>query len=231
MVYRMFRDRVHAGKLLSVEFGEKILSFDNVVIMAIPRGGVPVANEIAENLALPLDIFSVKKIGVPGNEELALGAVTEEGKAFYNGDIISHYGIDDIELNRITIKAQEKALHQAKVLRGGRKKAELKNKNVVLVDDGIATGATIKAAIQLLRLHAVKRILLTIPVCSQESWDELKDLVDDIYILDLPPRFVAVSRHYKYFPQVSDGEVIRILTRQIDKIEKPQEQHIHYKNI
>jgi putative phosphoribosyl transferase len=222
----MFRDRKHAGDLLVQEFSEKILSFDNLLIIALPRGGVPVANEIAKKLKLPMDIFSVKKIGVPGNEELALGAVTEEGKAYYNGDIIAGFGISETELNRLTIRAQEKAMAQGRTLRGSRLKPELKSKNIILVDDGIATGATCKAAIQLLRLHGVRRVLLTVPVCSRESWNELNELVDDSYVLDIPHNFASVSRFYEHFPQVSDSEVEAILNNRIVKTSKRERSRV-----
>lgn len=208
----MFKDRRHAGRLLVEEFGEQIDSFDNSVIIALPRGGVPVAYEISIALQMPLDIFSIKKISLPSDPELALGATTEEGKTVFNMDIVQHFKIGENELNRLSIKAQQKARDHARKLRGNRSRANVKNKNVILVDDGIATGATIKAAIELLKKHKVARILLAVPVCPRGLWEELKRVVDDTYILDIPGSFHSVGQFYEKFPQVHDEEVLWFLS-------------------
>lgn len=208
----MFKNRKQAGTLLAQEFKEKILSFDNIIVLAVPRGGVPVAFEIAKELELSLDIFSVKKVGAPDNPELALGAVTEEGELFLNYEIIKQYRHGKNKIKNIFFKAQQEAQLQGQILRGSSPPISLRDRNVVLVDDGIATGATINAVVKLLRQHQVNKILLAVPVCSRESWLELNKIVDDFYVLDIPIHFSAVGKHYEDFSQVSNKEVISLLS-------------------
>ncbi|MBT3981680.1 MAG: phosphoribosyltransferase [Bacteriovoracaceae bacterium] len=217
----MFKNREEAGRSLAQEFGEKIKKLRDLVVVALPRGGVPVAFEIAQRLKLPLDVFSVKKIGAPDNPEVALGAVTEDGEVFLNREIVGHYKISKGEINLLIKETQAKAQKQARKLRGERKSYDLIHKNIILVDDGIATGATIHVAINFLRQHGVNFIIIAIPVCSKDSYEELKEMVDDFYVLEIPFYFSSVGSFYQHFPQVPCERVISLLQENrftLDKI-------------
>ena len=209
----MLRDRKQAGIKLGDKLRDEREFLEDTVVIALPRGGVPVAFEVSQKLRLPLDIFTVKKIGSPYNPELAMGAVTEEGDVFFNEKILRGYFLDESELNRLRDEAVQKAKKQSQQLRGMKETINLKHKNIILVDDGIATGATVKVAIELLRQHEVRRISLAVPVCPEQSYNELKKLVDDFYVLETPHYFRAVGLHYEEFPQVSNLEVISLLNK------------------
>ncbi|WP_419172982.1 phosphoribosyltransferase [Halobacteriovorax sp.] len=208
----MFKNRKEAGQLLSEEFKEKLLEFKNVAIIALPRGGVPIAFEIAKMHKLPLDIFCVKKVGAPNNEELALGAVTEESIGYLNQRIINHLNIDDLQLHRLTKQKKEEVKKQAQEFRNSRPPIDLSGRSIFIVDDGIATGATMKAAIKFLKKdHNIKNIFAVAPVSSRQSYNEIIDLVDDILVLETPHNFLSVGEFYLEFPQVSNKEVCEYL--------------------
>ncbi|MBI2522717.1 MAG: phosphoribosyltransferase [Bdellovibrio sp.] len=207
----MFQDRSHAGQALAKEFKNKFITLQNPLIIALPRGGIPVAFEIAKAFNISMDIIAVKKIGAPFDEELALGAITESGDVFLNENILSYYELEKEEQNRLCEQAKELAIARGKKLREGKPHISLSNKSVILVDDGIATGATFRAALKYLRRHKVLKVVVAVPVCAEEAWDWLKGSVDEFFVLDMPSPFISVGRHYISFPQVTDDEAITLL--------------------
>lgn len=208
----MFKTRKEAGQLLAEEFKDKILSLNNVAIVALPRGGVPIGFEIAKRHQLPLDVFCIKKIGAPNNPELALGAVTEEGITYYNDTIIDQLNIDELQLHRLTKEKKKEAIKQANEFRKSRPPIDLTGRNIFIVDDGIATGATMKAAIRLLKQHYhTEKIFVVTPVSTRESYNEIIDMVDDFLVLETPHDFLSVGGFYIEFPQVTNEEVCKLL--------------------
>ena len=202
----MFEDRYQAGELLA----EKLLEFQGrgVVVLAIPRGGVPVAKAISEKLKVQLGVIVTKKIGAPEQEELAVGAVGPEGEVVLDKALVQKLGVGEKDLEKAVKKAQEKVKKYSSKFKD---KINLKNKIVILVDDGIATGATIKAAIKHLTQKDVARIILASPVAPKEALTEFENLVDKVVVLTTPADFQAVGQFYKNFPQVTDEEVVQLL--------------------
>jgi putative phosphoribosyl transferase len=206
-----FADRRAAGRALAERLAG--LAGPETVVLALPRGGLPVADEVARALGAPLDIVLVRKIGMPGNPELALGAIAGPGgqTMVLNEDLVRLYGID-----RDTIEAQaapqRAELERRRRLWGGRlAPGALKGRTVVLVDDGIATGATMRAAIAAVRADGPARVVVAAPVAPPEVVAAMEDLADRVVCLATPRDFTAVGLHYSSFPQLEDDEVRRIL--------------------
>ena len=207
----MFKDRHHAAMSLLETIENFPLDKSNTVVVGLPRGGVPVASVLAQKLDLPLEIICVKKIGYPGNPELAFGAATESGEFVINSDIrrMSNLREDEIEelLDKHILIAKAKATR----LRQGRAMLNLKDKDILLVDDGIATGATVEAAIKMLKHNKVNEIIVVTPLASEESVARISPQVDKVIVLETPSPFLSVGRWYRSFEPVSDIEVERIL--------------------
>lgn len=201
---KIFKDRKSAGKLLA----SRLKNIKADLVLGIPRGGVVVAAEIAKELKLPLDTLVVRKIGAPMQEELALGAVDPDGEII--GDV-GEIG----EVKKIIQREIEEIKRREEVYRDGKKALEVSGKVVILVDDGIATGATTLSAIGYLKRHEARKIIIAVPVASREALDkiisELGEL-GEIIILEIPENFAAVGQFYQDFPQVSDEEVIQLLS-------------------
>ncbi|MEK2646251.1 alpha/beta fold hydrolase [Bdellovibrio sp. BCCA] len=204
-----FAGREEAGRLL----GEKLISLkdQNPVVLAIPRGGVPLAFEIAKMLKSPLDLLMVKKIGAPRQPELAVGAVSEDGEPLFNDSVIKFLSLKKTYLNQAAKQKTSEIQEQLKKFRGSKKTENVKNKTVIIVDDGIATGATLLAAIQFLRKKEPKKIIVAAPVAAKETVEKIKKVADDVICLMTPENFVAVGLWYEDFTQVSDEEVIRLI--------------------
>ncbi len=192
---KIFKDRKSAGKLLA----NRLKNTKADLVLGIPRGGVIVAKEVATELNLPLDVIVTRKIGAPGQEELALGAVDPDGEVIWDRD--SKFEIND-EINEI--RRREKLYRQDK------KPLNVKNNTVVLVDDGMATGATTLSAIKYLKRHGAK-VILAVPVASQEALEKVKNEADKTVVLEIPGNFAAVGQFYHEFLPVSDEEVIQYL--------------------
>lgn len=206
----MFADRIEAGRLLAKELTQYQQAPDTVVL-ALPRGGVPVAFEICQQLQLPLDVFLVRKLGTPGQEELAMGAIAEEGITIFNDEIIQSLGIDK-ELIDQAIKQQQEIIDERAIrYRQKRKALPLENKTVILVDDGIATGATMKAAIMAIRKRSCARLVVAVPVAPPDTLTEIQPMVDDLICLQAPEMFFAIGNWYQDFSQTSDDEVCDLL--------------------
>ena len=207
----MFEDRIEAGNLLADEL-LRYKKKGGLVVLGIPRGGVPIAKVISDKLNIPFDVLVVRKIGAPGQEELALGAVGPGGVSTYDSKLIKSLQVNEGYLKR---KEKEKIKEINKRLRRfGRKRVrkELEGKTILLVDDGVATGSTVEAAVKYLRASKVGKIILAVPVAPRSSAAKLKKIVDDIVILSMPRGFLAVGQFFKNFRQVSDEEVKKLLT-------------------
>lgn len=206
----MFKNRTEAGKKLAQELQE--YQDKSCLVLAIPRGGVVVGREIADFLSCPLDVISVKKLGAPGNQELAIGAVgTEEESLYKNEKLIEELRIEDDYLEKEMKEKRLEAERRERVFRGNRKEVEVKDKIVILVDDGAATGATLKAAIKEIWAKNPEKVIVALPLSSKELKIELEGMVDEVVILDTPEPFFAVGQGYEEFEQVSDREVVNIL--------------------
>ncbi len=205
-----FQNRQDAGKVLA-ECLKGYANRSDVIVLALPRGGVPIAYEIANALSVELDIFVVRKLGVPGNEELAMGAIATGDCVIFNNDIIKELDISEKNIDLVIQHERLELDRRNKKYRGDKKIPNLKNKIVILVDDGVATGATMRAAIMALRQQQPASIMMAVPVAEKSTCDELTDLVNEIVCPLQPNSFYAVGAWYEDFPQVEDEEVIELL--------------------
>jgi len=208
----IFRDRIDAGRQLAKQLGAYANSED-AVVLGIPRGGVPVAFEIADTLHLPLDIFLSRKLGVPGQEELAFGAIAAGDGRFLDEEIIDAAGISRAQIERITQATKVKLEERAVLYRGNRPPLHVEGRTVILVDDGIATGASIYAAIRALRQMKPRKLVVAAPVAPVSTTNWLRSVTDECVILSTPRDFYAVGQFYGRFSQVSDEEVVDLLRR------------------
>lgn len=208
----IFRDRSEAGKHLAT----KLLNYKDrrdVLVLALPRGGVPVGFEVAEVLRVPLDIFPVRKLGVPGHEELAMGAIATGGVRVLNEDIVDYLGIPPNMIDSIAETELKELQRREFVYRGSRPKPDVKGKTVILIDDGLATGSTIRAAAQALRQQEPAWIIVAVPVSAPQTCDEYRIGVDEIICAVTPEPFLGVGQWYLDFSQTTDDEVRDLLER------------------
>jgi len=208
----MFRDRTEAGKYLAT----KLLSYkdrQDVLVLALPRGGVPVAFEVAEALRVPLDIFLVRKLGVPGHEELAMGAISTGGVRVLNEDTVDYLRIPEHIIDAIAAEELKELERREIAYRGNRPEPDVNGKTVILIDDGLATGSTIRAAAQALRQQGPARIVVAVPVSAPETCDEYRMGVDEIICALTPESFLGVGQWYLDFSQTTDEEVRDLLER------------------
>ncbi|MFP4536692.1 MAG: phosphoribosyltransferase [Dichotomicrobium sp.] len=206
-----FRDRREAGRKLGDALGD--YRGKNVIVLALPRGGVPVGAEVASALDAPLDVLLVRKIGVPWQPELAMGAVIDgaEPVIVRNEDIIELSGVSEEDFAAASRAQLREIEHRRQRFTGNRARADVADRTAIIVDDGIATGATVRAAIRGLRRDKPERIVLAVPVAPPSTVEELSDEVDDVVCLETPAAFRAISLYYREFNQVSDDEVARVL--------------------
>ena len=185
----------------------------DVVVLGLPRGGVPVAHEVAEALGLPLDVFVVRKLGAPSQPELALGAIASGGTVVLNDDIVRALRVDDVRLQSIIDAQRAEVDARDRLYRGDRARLALDGRTIVLVDDGLATGATMRAAVAAVRQHDVTSVVVAVPVAAPEAVEMLYATpgVDRVAVVSTPSDFVAVGLWYRDFSQVSDDEVRRLL--------------------
>jgi putative phosphoribosyl transferase len=205
-----FRDRREAGRLLAERLRTDADGFDTVVL-ALPRGGVPVATEIARELAVPLDVFVVRKLGVPGHEELALGAIASGGVRVLNQGVVEAARMSPEAVERVARRELEEVERREAAYRGGRPPVETGGKRVILVDDGLATGATMRAAVAAVRATGPARIVVAVPIAAASTCEELAREVDEIVCLRTPEPFYAVGLWYEDFSQTTDEEVRALL--------------------
>jgi predicted phosphoribosyltransferase len=205
----IYKDRRDAGMQLADFINNKDCSYD--LILALPRGGVPVAYEIAKKLNLPLDVFIVRKLGVPGHEEVAMGAIATGGVFILNEDLIAKLNINQTQIENIRNKELNELNRREALYRHNKPLPSFENKNIILVDDGVATGSSMKAAILALKSHHPASITIAIPVAERSSLKELSQLVDDTVCLLVPELFYGVGQWYEDFPQLTDQEVCNLL--------------------
>lgn len=206
----IFKDRRDAGRKLAAQLSHYADRKD-VVVLALPRGGVPVGYEVARKLNAPLDVFLVRKLGVPGHEELAMGAIASGGVRVLNDEIVIYLGIPDEVIDRIAAVEQRELERRELAYRDNRSRPDVKHRVVILIDDGLATGSTMRAAAESVRQQEPRRIVVAVPVSSRETCEELRSEVDEIVCAVTPEYFQGVSLWYADFAQTSDEEVRQLL--------------------
>lgn len=203
----MFRDRVDAGRRLAAELADHARQ-PGVLVVGLPRGGVVVAAEVARVLAAPLDVVLVRKVGVPVQPELAMGAVGEGGVRVIDHDLVRRAGVSTMELERIIEREQREVEARSVRFRAGRPTVALAGRTVIIVDDGVATGSTARAACEVVRAADAARVILAVPVAPTDWRERLADVADELVAVETPRRFGGVGRHYDDFTQVTDEQVI-----------------------
>ena len=209
----VFRDRRQAGELLGRALSAYARRKD-VVVLGLPRGGVPVAAEVARALDAPLDVLIVRKLGAPGQEELAIGAIAEGGVRVLNRGLVASLGLDERAIDALAAREECELGRRVKLYRGGRGPLPVENRTVIVVDDGVATGATMRAGLQALRARGAARLIAAAPVGAADSVDALRDDADEVVVLETPAWFQAVGQWYENFGQTSDEEVRACLANQ-----------------
>ncbi len=218
----MFENRCAAGDRLAGLL-EKHRDDPTGLILALPRGGVAVGYRISVALRVPLDVFITRKLGTPGNPELAMGAVAETGTTLFNEDVINALGITQAQLDR-EVEAQQEEIRRRQVLyRGARALPPIAERTIMLVDDGIATGATLFASVSAVRSLGPARLVGAIPVGPRETIERVRQLVDELVVLEAPELFFAVGNHYADFRQVQDDEVVQYLSLAASALERRAE--------
>jgi len=207
-----FTNRAEAGELLAARFTE-LADRDNAIVLALPRGGVPVGYQVARSLRVPLDVFVVRKLGVPGHEELAMGAIASGGVRLLNDEVVDALGIPGALIDQVARREQSELDRREQLYRGKRPPVPLTNKTVILVDDGLATGSTMRAAVAAIRRQQPKGIIVAVPVGAPSTCDEMRDVAEDVVCLRTPEPFVAVGLWYRDFGETSDAEVRELLGR------------------
>jgi putative phosphoribosyl transferase len=208
----MFKDRVDAGRLLAMQLKEYANQPD-LLVLGLPRGGAPVAFEVARALKAPLDVFLVRKLGTPGHEELAMGAIASGDVRILNDMVVKGLNIDNEAINQVTERELKELQRRERQYRGDNPEPELHNRTVILIDDGLATGTTMRAAAIALRQQQPARIIVAVPVAAPETCDEFRDLVDEVVCAVTPRELYAVGLWYEDFSQTSDDEVVELLER------------------
>ena len=215
MNFRVFEDRHDAGRALVPAMRDRALN--DPIIIGLPRGGVPVAYEIALALKAPLDIITVRKLGAPSQPELAIGAIASGGIQALNEELIARIpGLDESVIESIVADEMRELSRRERLYRGDRPFPDLRQREVVLVDDGMATGATMRAAAEAVLSQEPSKVLVAVPTASEEAVQLLKEKVDDVICLETPSPFLAVGHFYRNFGQTSDEEVRGLLTEAHD---------------
>jgi putative phosphoribosyl transferase len=212
---KRFRDRREAGKRLAQELLHYVNRPD-VIILALPRGGVPVAYEVALALNAPLDVFIVRKLGLPGQEELAIGAIASGGVRVLNEEIIQLLRLSDEVIERVAQSEQQELERRERLYRGDRPTPEIRDRTVILIDDGLATGASMRAAIAGLRAQNPGRIVVAVPIAAPETCAEFESEVDEIVCATTPEPFLGVGRWYEDFSQTTD-EGVRLFLEDVQR--------------
>jgi putative phosphoribosyl transferase len=212
-----FHDRTEAGQYLA----ELLMSYanrDDVLILALPRGGVPVAAEVAKKLNAPLDIFVVRKLGLPGHSELAMGAIASGGVRVFNGDVVNALQIPDEVIDVVTADELAELRRREKLYRGNRPAPDVEGKTVILVDDGIATGSTMLAAVAALRQLNAGCVVVAAPVIASSTYYQVRQAADDVAAIMAPDNFYAVGQWYEEFGQTTDEEVRDLLAQAFSRV-------------
>ncbi|NGX58599.1 MAG: putative phosphoribosyl transferase [Chlamydiae bacterium] len=206
-----FKDRTDAGRQLA----EHLLNYEKVpdgIVIGLPRGGVVLAVEVAKRLDLPLDVVCPRKIGAPMNPEFAIGAITETGEGIFNKEAIDYLAVSDEYIKETVEYEKQQAQRRLILYRPGMPPRDLKDKVVIIVDDGLATGSTMKAAIKSIKAEGAKQIVAAIPVSPTDTYAEIREMVDDTVCLSTPPMFQAVGQFYEQFMSTQDDDVVEIMS-------------------
>jgi len=206
------KDRTEGGRLLA----DKLAAYadrPDVIVLALPRGGVPVAFEIARALHAPLDVFLVRKLGVPGHEELAMGAIASGGVRVLNEYVVRELNITPEEIERVARREEQELARRERVYRGKRPLPDVRGHTVILVDDGLATGSTMRAAVAALKQQQPGRIIVAVPIAAPATCNELRAEVDEVVCARTPEPFYAIGMWYDDFPQETDEEIRHLLDR------------------
>jgi putative phosphoribosyl transferase len=206
----IFDDRSHAGRALAQLLGG-YADRDDVLVLALPRGGVPVAFEVAQSLGVPLDVYVVRKLGVPQQPELALGAIASGGVRVLNDDIVGSLELTNDVIEAISANEERELTRQEEMYRGGDRPLVVEGKTAILIDDGLATGATMRAAILALRKRQPARIVVAVPVAAGGTCESLEGMADEVVCVQTPEPFFAVGAWYRDFSQISDDTVRELL--------------------
>ena len=215
-----FKDRYDAGRRLADQLTQ-YQGRDDLLVLGLPRGGVPVAFEVARALDAPFDIFLVRKLGVPGREELAMGAIASGGVRVLNQEVVDQLRISSAVLDHVAEVERRELRRRAEAYRGNRPEPEIEDHTVILVDDGLATGATMRAAIVALRQRNPKRIVVAVPTASSETCAQFEDEVDEIVCAITPDPFFGVGLWYEDFAQTTDQEVRQLLAQAANGVSTP----------
>lgn len=205
----MLVDRSDAGQRLAVLLQH--FAGPDVVVLGLPRGGVPVAAEVARALPAPLDVVVVRKLGAPGHAELAMGAVGEGGAVVRNASVLRHLRVEEEVFEQVRLREQAEVERRATALRGGRPAVPVAGRTAVLVDDGAATGASALVAAEVVRAAGARRVVLGVPVAPQDAVARLREVADEVVVVEQPEVFRAVGEHYGDFRQTTEQEVVRLL--------------------
>jgi len=206
-----FADRVEAGRLLGAEVARRIGKRADAIVLALPRGGVPVGYEVARALDAPLDVFIVRKLGVPGQEELAMGAIASGGVRVLNDEVLRYVPVSQRMIDMVAEREELELERREKSYRGKRPPVDVAGKTVIVVDDGLATGSTMRAAVRALQAMKPRAIVVAVPVSAPSTCEEFRTLVDEMICLRTPDPFQAVGLWYDDFTQTSDEEVHELL--------------------
>lgn len=207
-----FHDRAAAGQALANNLGHYQHTPD-LLVFGLPRGGVPVAYEVARALGAPLDVFVVEKIGVPGHEELALGALASGGIRVLNGDVVQHLSLSQKEIDALTREEQQQVTRREQRYRDDQPAPTITGRTIILVDDGLATGATMRAAIAAVRQQQPARVVVAVPVAAPQVCDEMRQEADEVVCVRTPSTFGGVGAWYVDFRQTTDDDVQQLLVR------------------
>lgn len=205
-----FADRVEAGEELAAHL-RRYAGRSDVIVLGLPRGGVPVAAIVADALGAPLDVFTVRKLGVPGHRELAMGAIASGGARVLDHRLIAHLGLPDLAVGRVIAEEERELARREQVFRAGREPLQVSGRIAILVDDGLATGSTMRAAVQAIHDLGPSRVVVAVPVGASDACRKLEQVADEVVCPRIPRRFVAVGQWYQDFSETSDAEVTRLL--------------------
>jgi putative phosphoribosyl transferase len=215
----LFRDRTEAGQRLGARLKE--MAIQNPVVLALPRGGVPVGFEVAQALDAPFDVFVVRKLGTPGQEELAMGAIASGGVRVLNEEVVQALAIMPEQIDAIAAREAQELERRERDYRGNREQLDVRGRTVILVDDGLATGSTMRAAVAAVRQRGPEKIIVAVPVAACATCAKLQQEVNETVCLYTPLEFYAVGQWYEDFSQVTDDQVRELLQRSASRAQRP----------